>query len=657
VKAAAAGFAAAVLDRPPGEELDRLAVVTFANGWEAGMNGTRVLMGGNWTKDLSEALNPSDGIPSKKVYDPGTICPLNGFGCGEEVGSACPPTVDDIPTGPCTLVGINHSVVPTVYPFMGYHCARLWDIDTGDGDRWSGVDSAISACTTTDTGGGLNRAAGQFLVEQRTDALRVVILLADGPANATFALESDVTPGGGTGLLYPPLDPVDFVPNLPLGFCPDGTWVGRGWPLPAGNPNRMFCQDGLVDTHHVLATEPDQYDADDFARDQAKLVACAASGTPNPSCTGLFGEDALIFTIGLGDEITDLLDDNPIVPDRKPYGASLLRYIAALGDDGDAATDPCNTEPDYSASCGNYYYAPGGGDLAGIFEDIYGRIASLLVPAPFSKLGPADGAYAVTGPVLSWNGTVNASGYEYCFDTTDDDACDGSWTDAGAATSAGLAGLTAGSTYYWQVRAVSTAGSTDADSGDWWSFTALPVSFGDVPATHWAWSWIERLFAAGIAGGCGGGNYCPNNPVTRAEMAVFLERGIHGPSYTPPAASGIVFGDVPASHWAAAWIEALYADGITGGCGGGDFCPNAPATRAEMAILLLRAKYGSSYTPPAAGGTVFGDVPASHWAAAWIEQLAAEGITGGCGGGNYCPNNPVTRAEMAVFLVRTFELP
>jgi hypothetical protein len=54
---------------------------------------------------------------------------------------------------------------------------------------------------------------------------------------------------------------------------------------------------------------------------------------------------------------------------------------------------------------------------------------------------------------------------------------------------------------------------------------------------------------------------------------------------------------------------------------------------------------------------VFGDVPISYWAAAWIEQLSAEGITGGCGGGNYCPNQAVTRAEMAVFLVRTFSLP
>ena len=74
-----------------------------------------------------------------------------------------------------------------------------------------------------------------------------------------------------------------------------------------------------------------------------------------------------------------------------------------------------------------------------------------------------------------------------------------------------------------------------------------------------------------------------------------------------------------------------------------------------MAVFLLRAKYGSGYSPPAATG-VFADVPLNYWAVHWIEQLAAEGITAGCGGGNYCPETQVTRDQMAVFLVRTFGL-
>jgi hypothetical protein len=77
-----------------------------------------------------------------------------------------------------------------------------------------------------------------------------------------------------------------------------------------------------------------------------------------------------------------------------------------------------------------------------------------------------------------------------------------------------------------------------------------------------------------------------------------------------------------------------------------------------MAVFLLRSKYGAGYIPPAVGaGTGFNDVPPGHWAAPWIKQLVTDGITLGCGGGNYCPEAPVTRAQMAVLLVRTFSLP
>jgi hypothetical protein len=189
-------------------------------------------------------------------------------------------------------------------------------------------------------------------------------------------------------------------------------------------------------------------------------------------------------------------------------------------------------------------------------------------------------------------------------------------------------------------------------------------SFIDVPSDHWAYQWIEALYASGITSGCSTDPpmYCPDASVTRAQMAVFLERGMRGSGYSPPSASGTVFDDVPASHWASAWIEQLAADGITGGCSTDPplYCPESSVTRAQMAIFLERAMHWPTlYTPPPASGTVFDDVPIYHWAAAWIEQLAADGITGGCSTSPplYCPENPVTRAQMAVFLVRTFNLP
>ena len=183
--------------------------------------------------------------------------------------------------------------------------------------------------------------------------------------------------------------------------------------------------------------------------------------------------------------------------------------------------------------------------------------------------------------------------------------------------------------------------------------------FGDVPDTYWAASWITRLYNAGITGGCSTSPmmYCPDDTVTRAQMAVFLLKGIHGSAYNPPAAAGTVFTDVPADYWAAKWIEELSKEGITGGCGVGLYCPDDVITRAQMAVFLLKSEHGSSYSPSAATGTVFTDVPVDYWAAKWVEQLASEGITGGCGTGTYCPEQSVTRAQMAVFLVKTFNLP
>jgi LasA protease len=189
----------------------------------------------------------------------------------------------------------------------------------------------------------------------------------------------------------------------------------------------------------------------------------------------------------------------------------------------------------------------------------------------------------------------------------------------------------------------------------------IPGIFDDVPFDGFARAQIETIYNDGITGGCSALplSYCPETTVTRAQMAVFLERGIHGSSYNPPIVGGDTgFEDVLPDYWAAAWIKQLAVDGITGGCGSGKYCPEAPVTRAQMAVFLLRSKYGSSYSPPTVGGsTGFTDVDTTYWAAAWIKQLVAEGITAGCGSDTYCPDAPVTRAQMAVFLVRTFNLP
>jgi len=180
--------------------------------------------------------------------------------------------------------------------------------------------------------------------------------------------------------------------------------------------------------------------------------------------------------------------------------------------------------------------------------------------------------------------------------------------------------------------------------------------FGDVAQASPFHAPVETIIRDGITSGCGGGNYCPSSSVTRAQMAVFLLRAEHGSGYVPPPATGTVFADVHMGDFAADWIEQLYAEGITGGCIGGtppSYCPASPVTRGQMAVFLLKIYHGNGYAPPAATG-VFSDVPIASPLAPWIEELARLYVTTGCGGTSYCPGNAVTRGQMAVFLAKTF---
>jgi hypothetical protein len=186
-------------------------------------------------------------------------------------------------------------------------------------------------------------------------------------------------------------------------------------------------------------------------------------------------------------------------------------------------------------------------------------------------------------------------------------------------------------------------------------------TFADVPATHWAHDAIEAIAYNSITLGCASNpmRFCPNGDVGRDEMAVFLQRTTRGIGY-PYAPLGSRFADVPITHWAVGPIEQLYSDGVTLGCASSPlrFCPDRDVTRAEVAIFLQRARFGSGYNPGTATGLVFEDIPATHWAAAWIERFAALGYTRGCASpGHFCPNDVVTRAAMAVLLQRVFNLP
>ncbi len=258
------------------------------------------------------------------------------------------------------------------------------------------------------------------------------------------------------------------------------------------------------------------------------------------------------------------------------------------------------------------------------------------------------------------------------------DSSQGSCTEASATVTCVLGDLSGGSTATVTIRATAstpgtvintvtaTTSQTDLDpindTASWTSHIQtvsdppapnLPSSgtFADVPISFWAYPSIEALFDAGLTQGCamttdGTRLYCPNTPMTRAEMAALLTRGLDLPS-----APTSEFSDVPADAWYGDAVSRLAAAGITRGCAPGLFCPGSVVTRAEMALFLSRG-----LDLPSAPSSEFSDVPADAWYADAVGRLAAAGITRGCGPGFFCPNSPVSRAEMAVFLTRALNI-
>jgi hypothetical protein len=217
-------------------------------------------------------------------------------------------------------------------------------------------------------------------------------------------------------------------------------------------------------------------------------------------------------------------------------------------------------------------------------------------------------------------------------------------------------GLTAGTSYCYRLRA--SNGEGDSGYSNEACAPARTNIFEDVPEGYWAQAFVEALYNAGVTGGCSVSplNYCPESPVTREQMAVFLLKALDGASFTPAGCTAAPFADVPCSSPFAPWIQALVTLGITTGCGGNNYCPGNPVTREQMAVFLLRTIGGPAYTPPPCATPHFADVPCSSPFAPWVEDLITRGITAGCSAASYCPTNPVNRAEMAVFLVKTFNI-
>jgi hypothetical protein len=117
-----------------------------------------------------------------------------------------------------------------------------------------------------------------------------------------------------------------------------------------------------------------------------------------------------------------------------------------------------------------------------------------------------------------------------------------------------------------------------------------------------------------------------------------------------------LFADVDPSNPFCPWIEELARRGVVVGCGGGLYCPSQPVSREAAAVIVLATLEAPGYQPPACSAPVFSDVPVTSPYCRWIGELARRSVVSGCGGGHYCATAPTTREQGAVFVAAGFAL-
>jgi hypothetical protein len=182
------------------------------------------------------------------------------------------------------------------------------------------------------------------------------------------------------------------------------------------------------------------------------------------------------------------------------------------------------------------------------------------------------------------------------------------------------------------------------------------INFLDVPSNDPFYADIGKLAARGVTLGCGSGNYCPNDPITREQMAAFILRAKG--EFNPPTPPSQRFNDVPPANTFYNFIDRLAELQITLGCTPDHlfYCPTDPVKRDQMSAFLLRGL--GEFSPPTPPSQRFNDVPPANAFYNFIDRMAVLNITLGCTPDHlmYCPNDSVTRGQMAAFLVRAFGL-
>jgi PKD repeat protein len=292
-----------------------------------------------------------------------------------------------------------------------------------------------------------------------------------------------------------------------------------------------------------------------------------------------------------------------------------------------------------------------------------GNVPASLDGTGTALVGPTGATYTLADPTASY-GSIAAGATADCFAATGNcfavEVSDPATRPATHWDATLTETLTGGAVQSWQLH--------------------IGGSFDDVPPGAFAYAYIETLLHSGITAGCSPTTYCPSATLTRWEMAVFIAKAMTGGvvpasgtvpgmgDYTCTPGGTSVFLDVPPEDAGCRYIHYIAAQSVTSGCGSGNYCPSATLTRWQMAVFIAKAMTGGvvpasgtvpgmgDYSCTPGGTSVFLDVPPEDAGCRYIHYIAAEGVTAGCGGGNYCPANPLSREQMAVFLTRAFSV-
>jgi len=180
--------------------------------------------------------------------------------------------------------------------------------------------------------------------------------------------------------------------------------------------------------------------------------------------------------------------------------------------------------------------------------------------------------------------------------------------------------------------------------------------FSDVPAAYWASAVIDQLNGLGMVSGYPDGSFRPDSPITRAEFVTILDRALNLTAYTPATPD---FQDVSPGDWFYGSVEADVYAGIVKGYGNGDFAPNAPITRQEIATVLINA-LGKADAASVLMDTQTGftdDASIAAWGRGFVAEAVQIGLIKGYPDGSFAPRSDATRAEACVMINNLLALP